>query len=546
MTDEVSHARARIAQVADLTGWRVVTAARVFTLAIALGLAVTTGEVTTLVAPFMMLCVLSAIMSIPLPTTALRAVIPMAEAAIVGLLVTSIGEPATPLLAYLLVPPFAAGVQAGARGAALATASECVAGAVVLVAEHTTASLADLFERSAPWMLVGLGLGLLGSWVRTSTNTVLSEQQRYESAHRLLAQLETVARDLPHGLDTPSLAHRTLSYTVGSLEVGRAMLLLRDKSEALYALAVQGPERFSEPLEESPLVAECWSTKEVQKGALPDATATLHHRAVLPLRVDTRMVGVIVVDTERELPNRDLRAAQVRLDEHSLRLESATLFDHVRLLATAEERHRLAREIHDGIAQEVASLGYLVDELAATTDSREGKEAARALRTELTRIVNELRLSIFDLRMEVNQRGGLGQAISDYARDIGGRAGMTVHVALAEASGRLPRDVQTELLRIAQEAITNVRKHARASNLWVTLNANGAVVLLRIEDDGIGRAHVRQDHFGLRMMRERADRVGAELAITDRTRGGTSVVVALQPQHLTTSGGPRADLSTAR
>jgi nitrate/nitrite-specific signal transduction histidine kinase len=123
---------------------------------------------------------------------------------------------------------------------------------------------------------------------------------------------------------------------------------------------------------------------------------------------------------------------------------------------------------------------------------------------------------------------------------------MTVHVALAEASDRLSRDIQTELLRIAQEAITNVRKHARASNLWVTLNTNGAVALLRIEDDGVGRAKLRQDHFGLRMMRERADRIGAELAVTDRTHGGTSVVVALQPQHITTSGGPRADLSTAR
>jgi len=537
--------RARMSRAADQTGWRVVTAARVFTLAIALGLAVTTGAAPALVAPFMMLCVLSAIMSLPVPTTALRTVMPMAEAVIVGLLVASIGEPATPLLAYLLVAPFAAGVQAGARGAALATASECLAGGVVLITESTTASLADLFERSAPWMLVGLGLGLLGSWVRTSTNTVLSEQQRYESAHRLLAQLETVARDLPHGLDTPSLAQRTLSYAMGSMEVGRAMLLLRDKTDAMYALAVHGSERFSEPLDESPLVAECWHTKEVTKGSLPGARATVHHRAVLPLRVGTRMVGVIVVDTPHELTTRELRAAQVRLDEHSLRLESATLFDHVRLLATAEERHRLAREIHDGIAQEVASLGYLVDDLAATTDTREGKEAARALRAELTRIVNELRLSIFDLRMEVNQRGGLGQAISDYARDIGGRAGMTVHVALAEASGPLPRDAQTELLRIAQEAITNVRKHARASNLWVTLNTNGAVVLLRIEDDGVGRAHVRQDHFGLRMMRERADRIGAELAVTDRSRGGTSVVVALQPQHIT-SGGPRADLSTAR
>lgn len=546
MTERTPDNHAYAVDSAHVTAWRVVTAARVFALATAVGLALTTGQLTPLIAPFTMLCVLSVIASIPLPSPVLRVVVPMAEAVIVGLLVTTIGEPATPLLAYLLVPPFAAGIHAGARGAVLATLSECLAGVIALAAEHTTGTLPDLFESSAPWMLVGLGLGLLGSWMRTSTKTVLSEQQRYESAHHLLVQLETVARDLPQGLDTPSLAQRTLSYSVGDMEVGRATLLLRDKSDATFELAVQGPERFTEPLEESPLVAECWRARETQRGRLPDEAPTLRHRAVLPLRVGARMVGVIVVDTAEEMSTRDLRAAQARLDEHSLRLESATMFDHVRSLATAEERHRLAREIHDGIAQEVASLGYLVDELAATTDSPEGKEAARALRGELTRIVNELRLSIFDLRMDVNQRGGLGQAISDYARDIGGRAGMTVHVALAEASGRLPRDVQTELLRIAQEAITNVRKHARASNLWVTLNTNGAVTLLRIEDDGVGHAQQRQDHFGLRMMRERADRIGAELAVTNRPRGGTSVVVALQPQHDTIPGGPRADLSPAR
>jgi signal transduction histidine kinase len=121
-----------------------------------------------------------------------------------------------------------------------------------------------------------------------------------------------------------------------------------------------------------------------------------------------------------------------------------------------------------------------------------------------------------------------------------------VHVALAEKGRRLPVDVETELLRIAQEAITNARKHARANNLWVTLNTNGEMALLRIEDDGLGSAGPRADHYGLQMMRERADRIGAELAITNRARGGTSVVVALQQTYNYTPGVEGADLSTAR
>lgn len=546
MTDSRVGVSMRHAAAADITGWRVITAARVFSLATALGLAVTTGQLTSLAAPFLMLCVLAAVMSIPVPTSALRAVGPLAEGVLVGLLLASVGDAATPLLVYLLVPPFVAGLQVGAWGTLLATTGECCATAAALVVGHGSTTVAESLERSAPWMLVGLGLGLLGSWLRASTKTALSEQQRYESAHRLLAQLHAVARDLPQGLDAPSLAQRTLSYSVASLAVGRAMLLLQDKSEALFELAVQGPERFQESPQEDTLVSACWSTRTAQQGGLGNGPERVTHRAALPLRVGSRMVGVVVIDTTAPLTSREIRSVQSRLDEQSLRLESAMLFEQVRSMATVEERHRLAREIHDGIAQEIASLGYLVDDLAATTDSTEGKEVARTLRTELTRIVNELRLSIFDLRVDVNQHGGLGQALSDYARDVGARSGMTVHMALAETAQRLPIDVQTELLRIAQEAVTNARKHARANNLWVTLNTNGNVALLRIEDDGVGRAQPRTDHYGLRMMRERAERIGAELVITTRPRGGTSVVVALQPSNMTIPGAHRADLSPAR
>lgn len=546
MTDIYQSAAAQRVPATGISGWRVTTAARVFALATAMGLVVITGHLTQLAASLLALCLIATIMSIPPPSTALRAVAPVAEGAFVALTLATIAESASPLLVYMVVPPFVAGVQLGIYGALLATTAELCAQVAAVVVAHDTSLLPDVIERTAPWMLVGLGLGLLGTWMRVSTKTALSEQQRYESAHRLLAQLHAVARDLPQGLDAPSLAQRTLSYSVASLAVGRAMLLLQDKSETLFELAVEGHERFQESPREDTLVSSCWSMRAPQHRELGSDATGVRHRAALPLRVGNRMVGVVVVDTAAPLTSRELRSVQSRLDEQSLRLESAMLFEQVRSMATVEERHRLAREIHDGIAQEIASLGYLVDDLAATTDSVQGKEAARTLRTELTRIVNELRLSIFDLRVDVNQHGGLGQALSDYARDVGARSGMTVHMALAETSQRLPIDVQTELLRIAQEAVTNARKHASANNLWVTLNTNGSVALLRIEDDGVGRAQPRNDHYGLRMMRERAERIGAELVITTRPRGGTSVVVALQPSNMTTPGAHRADLCTAR
>ncbi len=104
------------------------------------------------------------------------------------------------------------------------------------------------------------------------------------------------------------------------------------------------------------------------------------------------------------------------VDDAALRIDTALLFSEVRALATAEERRRLAREIHDGIAQEIASLGYLVDDLAAGTEDEHVATELRHLREELTRVVTELRLSIFDLRSDVQPATGLGAALSDYVR----------------------------------------------------------------------------------------------------------------------------------
>jgi signal transduction histidine kinase len=155
------------------------------------------------------------------------------------------------------------------------------------------------------------------------------------------------------------------------------------------------------------------------------------------------------------------------------------------------------------------------------------EQPLRDVRQELTRILSELRLSIFDLRSDVEQHGGLGAALSDYVRAVGTRSPITVHVSLDEGPTRLPADVEAELLRIAQEAITNARKHARASNLWVDCQIDPPRARLRIEDDGEGLRPGRRWSFGMEIMRERAERLRAQLSIEPRQPSGTRVEVVL-------------------
>jgi len=225
----------------------------------------------------------------------------------------------------------------------------------------------------------------------------------------------------------------------------------------------------------------------------------------------------------------------------ALRLEAALLFDEVRSLATNEERQRLAREIHDGVAQELVMVGYGIDNALATLTSpspdpssprpwpeqaKETAEELRVLRGEVTRVITELRLSLFELRSEVDRHGGLAAAIAEYARTVGQSAGLRVHLSLDESTARLPAATEAELLRIAQEAITNARKHAGAANLWVTCAVDPPFAQIEISDDGQGISEQRPDgRYGLAIMQERAERIRGRLEIKSRQPNGTTVAV---------------------
>jgi signal transduction histidine kinase len=239
-------------------------------------------------------------------------------------------------------------------------------------------------------------------------------------------------------------------------------------------------------------------------------------------------------------PEVDPGDLQDLVDEQSLRLDTALLFDEVRSLATTEERNRLARDIHDGVAQEIVSLGYLADEIAALSEDAAARRRAYDLRAEITRVVSELRFSIFDLRHDVGEAGSFSGALAEYVREVSTHSDLRVHLTFDERGPRMPRRTEGELLRIAQEAIGNVRKHAHATNLWVSLVTDGTSIMLVIEDDGVGSAAPRDGHYGLHTMRERAERINADLAVGPRRDGGTVVILESRLRSKATTKGASA------
>ncbi len=195
--------------------------------------------------------------------------------------------------------------------------------------------------------------------------------------------------------------------------------------------------------------------------------------------------------------------------------------------AVTEERRRVARNLHDGVGQQLVLLGYLVDEVAALAGSDAVRAGLLTLRDEVTRAALELRLSLTELRDEPGPDPGactsLSAALSSYADEVRGRSDLRIHLHLDERGPRRSREVEQEVYRVAQEAIANVRQHAHAINVWVRLTTDAQQLLLLVEDDGIGHVAPREGHFGLRGMRERAERIGADLELGPRRDGGTIV-----------------------
>jgi signal transduction histidine kinase len=380
-------------------------------------------------------------------------------------------------------------------------------------------------------------------WARSLgvTKALDDKDDHYESARQLLNQLRNVTRRLSAGLDSDGMAAQLMASMHEHLDDTYNAVFVKMKGSILVPLGYRGIGAQQILVPNDPLVEQCWAEMEPVQGVVPSGNREARHRLVLPLRVGNRMIGVAVSSSSAAADGEKVQALMRETDAHSLRLDTALVFDEIRTMATADERQRLAREIHDGIAQEVASLGYVVDHMAASTRDPDVATGLRNLRGELSRVVADLRLSIFDLRSDVSATNGLGAALSDYVRQVGAKSDLTVHLTLNEAATRLSPAVEAELLRIAQEAITNARKHASARNLWVDCWTDPPQVSLTVRDDGVGMTAGREDSYGISIMRERAQRIDATLNVTsesdaDMGHGTVVEVTVAAKRSLTTEG----------
>jgi signal transduction histidine kinase len=187
--------------------------------------------------------------------------------------------------------------------------------------------------------------------------------------------------------------------------------------------------------------------------------------------------------------------------------------------AVREDRRRVARDLHDGLAQELAFISSQSRRLAKSYDP----EIAHYVGIAAQRALDESRTLIGALSRAHHE--SLEDAIACAARDVAARAGASVELSV-EPDMRLERNAEEALVRIVREAVTNAVRHGGAENVRVELAQPGGVCL-RVDDDGCGITDQPVAGFGLASMRERAECLGGSFRVVPRPQGGTIVEISL-------------------
>jgi signal transduction histidine kinase len=254
----------------------------------------------------------------------------------------------------------------------------------------------------------------------------------------------------------------------------------------------------------------------------------------VPMMLRDRVTGMLAVESD-EPASYTGRHAELLLavaDHAAIAVENARLYERARGLAALEERQKLARELHDSESQALFGIG-LGARTARTLLDRDPTRVADPLDYVVSlaeAALTEMRALIFELRPDALEQDGLVGILEKQAAALTARHKLKVETVLGSEPDA-PLTVKEALYRIAQEALNNAVKHARASVLSVRLVQAGGIVTLEVGDNGVGfdPAGAFPGHLGLQSMRERAARMGAVIEMHSAPGEGSRLRVVVPP-----------------
>ena len=369
-----------------------------------------------------------------------------------------------------------------------------------------------------------------------------------------LSVLNEIARELNRSVNLSETLEFTLSQVAELLDVrtGWIWLLSDDSSEPYLAASQNLPPALANDPRRMDGAGYCYCLDTYEKGdlsgaanvnvltcsrlkGLVDGTDGLRYHASIPLYAQDKKLGVMNVASPdwRSLSPEDLQLLYTIGDLLSIAVERARLFAQSTQLGAAQERNRLAREIHDTLAQGLTATALQLESADALLDADSDAEPAREpLQRALSLTqsnLEEARRSVLDLRAAPLEERPLSEALRTLLERWEAETG--VNVVFRVVNGALPLSprVETALYRICQEALNNVARHSGAGRVTVRLVATPEQVLLTVEDDGRGfdASEVHEGRYGLVGMNERARTLGGDLDVRSSPSAGTRVEVTV-------------------
>lgn len=381
-------------------------------------------------------------------------------------------------------------------------------------------------------------------------------EERVAERTRELAALLEVSRNVATTLEVSPLLEMVLSQLKNVVDYSGAAIAILE-GESFVFLDYQGPSRREQVLNASISARSPSGFEEVARLRQPlifddlwDASAQspavqAHRQGFLgerfgyarswlgvPLLVKDRLIGILSVDHDQPIQFnwQDAQLVLAFANQVAVALDNARLYERAQNLAALEERQRLARELHDSVSQ--ALYGIALGARTARTLLERAQLQKEDLTSPLDYVLSlaeaalaEMRALIFELRPESLEVEGLVAALHKQAEALRARHRLDVVVDLCDEPP-LPINTKVSLYRVAQEALNNTLKHARASQIQIRMRCDNGIISLEVEDNGAG-FDTRQEysgHLGLQSMRERVEGLGGQFLVESALGAGTRVI----------------------
>ena len=363
-----------------------------------------------------------------------------------------------------------------------------------------------------------------------------------------LSVLNEISQALNGSVDLDQALHTALAQVAKLLDLQTGWVWLLDEETGhSYLAAAQNlpPVLVQKPRK---MEGSCYCLKTYRNGdlegaanvnvvscsrleGLVDGTDGLQYHSCIPLYAHGRKLGVMnVASTDwRELSPEDLQLLYTVGDMISIAIERARLFDRSTRLGAVEERNRLAREIHDTLAQGLTAVSLQLESADALL---EGEATAHRIRKvvqqalALTRAnLEEARRSVLDLRAAPLE----GRTLTEALQLLVDQSEMPVEMTITGANRPLSPRIEIGLYRMAQEALTNIGRHAEATKVWLEVTMSPEKVKLRVSDNGLGfdPEQIPQNRYGLVGMNERVKLLHGHLQVESSPGQGTRLEITV-------------------